>query len=96
MTITITRLSHQATTDDATAWLQDTARRIGLGFHPDTHGKSYVDENGARVLDEHGIRNLDHGMLVCNGLIDTYAVANEALAPLLADALREMGIKGGE
>lgn len=88
----IPRLSHKANAVEATVWLKDVACRIGLGFHPDSHGKNYVHDDGSRLLSDESARNLDHGLIVCHDrLVDPYAVTLEALEPLIMEAHFALG-----
>lgn len=95
MTVVIPRLSHKANAVEAEIWLKDMACRIGLGFHPDTHGKNYVNDDGSRTLSEESARALDHGLLVCRDLMDVYDVAVDALNPMIAEAQRTYRANGG-
>jgi len=50
-------------------------RRLGLGFHVDTRGRSYVDGNGARVFTDDEADEYDRVVDAVHGFADPYELA---------------------
>lgn len=57
-----------ATPVEAIRWLRDATRWIGPGFHPDTHGRDYVNDFGRSFTDEQADW-IDQGVQACFTLL---------------------------
>lgn len=53
-----------ATPVEAIRWIRTATKWIGPGFHPDTRGRDYVNDQGRSFTDEQADQ-LDHGVQAC-------------------------------
>jgi GMP synthase-like glutamine amidotransferase len=70
-----------ATDERAKLFIEQVARRIGVGFHPDTHAADYVDANGQYLFDEATAAALNEAMKRAFAILGEriYEVAHDAI-----------------
>jgi hypothetical protein len=82
------------TKKEAENWVKNTVQWFGGGYHPDTNGKEYVDQNGGqRSFTAQEAKMFDAANAAAQELIDVYQIALPATKKLFT--LKVLEIKLG-
>lgn len=80
MSIDIEKMPVVRDTESAEAFIRWCCREIGIGFHPDTRFKNYVEASGAATFDDASASRLEREISwAFNFLDDPYKVALDEL-----------------